>query len=222
MTHLHQGRWQRLRPALTIASRRVACAEPPTATCPARCRWSSSTRRRLPRRRDRRGGDARQVESVNTRWGNLIAIVARRFPPARSAEIAGIARPGSGGSARQHARPASAKVNSWRSDQVLPSTARRRTTSRRSPARRPRSWPPRAGSEPSLRDADRWPECGALSVRAWGPSGIRNGLPIRDEHPPTCRSEKDLGKPQPGIWPGGFLSTLRCCSHWKGEASGAT
>ncbi len=48
----------------------------------------------------------RKVESVNSRWGNLVAIVAGDFLLARSAEIAAVAGPGSGRSAGQYARPA--------------------------------------------------------------------------------------------------------------------
>ena len=42
----------------------------------------------LPRRRHRRGDDARSVESVNSRLGNLMAIVGGDYLLARSAEIA--------------------------------------------------------------------------------------------------------------------------------------
>jgi hypothetical protein len=90
----------------------------------------------------------RNVESVNSRFGNLVAIVAGDYLLARSAAIAaglgteiaalladtlGQAVPGPGGrgALRLPDRPAAG-----------------RTTSRPSPARRPRSPPPRAASAP--------------------------------------------------------------------------
>ena len=78
----------------------------------------------------------RNVESVNCRFGNLVAIVAGDFLLARSAEIAAGARDRDRRAARRHARASSARARSPRSAPPSGSTAPSRTTSRPSPARR--------------------------------------------------------------------------------------
>ena len=100
----------------------------------------------------------RNVESVNARFGNLVAIVAGDFLLARSAEIAaGLGTEIAGLLAAtlgelcqgQVAEVHAAFQVSRTEDELLPTP---------SPARRPRSWPPPAGSarSPAGCPATRW------------------------------------------------------------------
>ena len=89
----------------------------------------------------------RNVESVNARCGNLVAIVAGDFLLARSAEIAAsLGTEIAGLLATTLGRLCQGQVAEVRS--AFRSPGPRRTTSGPSPARRRPSWPPRAASAP--------------------------------------------------------------------------